>query len=382
MRLQIEKAPFIKSWSLAERSVGTTSAMNILSGIRLRATTQGVTLSATDLKTSISLEARGVTVGEEGDAVFPVKVVGDLFKKVPGETFSLELNQGKASISAARNRYRFSTYPVEEFPKLPTSKGASFFCATTVGALSDLLDEGTLAASQQEEFPQYLSCAFFKVDPRSLSVVTTDSRRLSLSRTEITEGADFGQLLLPMKGVKELQRVLGALDDSLDLKILADDAQAYFKTEDVEFAVRKTDAHFPAYEKILPTTRTTWMKVDKSLFLEALERIEIVVRDYNRMVLLQLSPGGNLVLTGKAPDVGEAVEVLDAEIDGESLRIALNVRFAIDGVKALRSSEAQLDFNGPEGHLLLKRSDSDDFLCLIAPIALTEEELTAEADEV
>ena len=55
---------------------------------------ESVLLQATDIKTSIICFASGVTVNEPGEAVFPIKMVSDLFKKAPGEEFTVEVNEG------------------------------------------------------------------------------------------------------------------------------------------------------------------------------------------------------------------------------------------------------------------------------------------------
>ena len=124
MKLRIEKNSFIKSWQMAERNTSTTSTLSVLSGIRCLADGNSIILQATDLKTSVTCRAAGVTVEEPGEVVFPIKVVGELFKKVPADSFIVDVQAGKANLSAGKSHYRFTTYPVEEFPKLPVSSAA------------------------------------------------------------------------------------------------------------------------------------------------------------------------------------------------------------------------------------------------------------------
>ena len=120
MKLTINKKQFIQSWSLAERSTSASSSMNILSSVLVRAEFDSVILQATDVRTSIICKAAGVTVIEQGEAVFPIKMVSELFKKAPGEEFSLTVEDGRAVLKADRSRYNFSTYPVREFPAIPS----------------------------------------------------------------------------------------------------------------------------------------------------------------------------------------------------------------------------------------------------------------------
>ena len=380
--MRIEKNAFIKSWQMAERNTSTTSTLSVLSGIRCLADGSSITLQATDLKTSVTCRAAGVTVEEPGEVVFPIKVVGELFKKVPADSFVVDVQAGKATLLAEKSRYRFTTYPVEEFPKLPVSSAARLLFDTTVGDLERLLDEGTFSGSPNEEFPQYLGTALFQVGEGTVRVVSSDGRRLSLSVADVPKGesGEENRILLPLKGLNELKRVLGTMEDQAPLRALVDDSQAYFQSDGVEFSVRRVDSSFPPYEKILTKNRTTWMTVDRMSFVSALERAELVVRDFSRMIVMNLAPGGSLRISARAPEVGTAAEELDADIDGESLRIAFNARYLLEGLKALQGSLAHLCFNGPNGQMSLSRPGEENFLYVLMPITLPEEEPVAGED--
>lgn len=152
MKLRIEKNSFIKSWQMAERNTSATSTLSVLSGIRCLADGNSITLQATDLKTSVTCRAAGVTVEEPGEVVFPIKVVGELFKKVPADTFVVDVQAGRATLTAEKSRYRFTTYPVEEFPRLPVSSAARVLFDSSVGDIQRLLDEGTFSGSPNEKF--------------------------------------------------------------------------------------------------------------------------------------------------------------------------------------------------------------------------------------
>lgn len=378
MRLTIDKVPFLKSWQLAERNVGTSSAVNTLTGVLCTAEENHITLQATDLKTCLTCNAQGITVERNGSAVFPVKVVGDIFKKIPAKQFTVEVSEGSALITAGRNKYRFGTYRVEEFPRIPSSATGEYYCDLSCGELLRVLGEGSISGSVNDEFPQYLSGASLQLEEGRLTVAATDTRRLSLSRTMVREGTQGAQLVLPIRGLRELGRVLSSCESEDPVRILVDGAQAFFQFPGGEFSVRRIDTKFPAYEKFLAKDRTTWMVMDKDALLAAVERMDLIVRDFTRMVVLQLSPAGNLHISAQAPEVGDAMEELDAEIDGEPLRIAFNVRFLLDGLKAVSGTLVHLSFNGSVGQMTMSRPDDDAFLYVAMPIALSEEDAFSE----
>lgn len=377
MKLAVNKKQFLGSWSLAERSTSAGGTVSILSSILVKASAESVILQATDIKTSVICRAAGVSVLEPGEAVFPIKMVSDLFKKAPGEEFTLDVDGGKVVLKAGRSKYNFSTYPVSEFPALPSSDEADLFCSIPAGELAKVLDEGTLAASAGEEFPLYLSSANLQIISSRLNVVSTDTRRLALSAAPVAGGREGESALLPMKGIKELQRILGSLTPETEVKVLFDGAQFYFKTDTLEFTVRRVESKFPPYEKILPKHSTLDVLTDRGELISALERVDVIVRDFNRMVVLDMAPESPFVLRGKAPDFGQAKEEIEAETTGEKLRIAVNSKFFLEALKVLRDPQVKLSFNGQSGHMSVRRGDGDDFLCLIAPINLSEEELKA-----
>lgn len=380
MKLLIEKNSFLKSWQMAERTTGSKSTVSILAGIRCLADETGLHLEATDLKTSLKCRAEGAEVQEPGETILPTKAMGELFKKAPGDRFSLEVTKGRATLTAGRSRYTLTVLPVEEFPLLPRSESARLFCDTTVQAMSRLFEEGTFAGSPNEEFPQYLSAALLQIQEGKLKTVATDGRRLSLSQTPLSDASGEGQLLLPLNGLRELHRLLSAVESEAPVRILEDDSQAYFQVQGVEFSIRRVDSSFPPYEKILLPERTSWMMVGRSSLEEALERANVVVRDFTKSVILQLTPGGSLRIRGQAPDIGEAREELAADIDGEPLRVAFNISYLLDGIRALRDEVVELSFNGSHGQMRMSRPGEESFLYVLMPITLSEEE--SDDDEV
>ena len=374
MKLSINKKQFLQSWALAERSAAGGNTMGVLSSVLIKADEKGVFLQATDVRTSICCEAFGISVEDFGSAVFPVKMVSELFKKAPGEEFTITVTEEKAVLKAGKSRYNFSTFPVKEFPELPSSKTAKKFCTISAKDLSKVLEEGTIAASLTEDFPLYLSSANLALKQGILSVVSTDTRRLALSSTVVKEEEEEGNYLLPMKGIKEIQRILSFFEPEEDVTLLVDAAQLFFVARGIEFTIRRVDSHFPAYERILPKTRTTNLITDRSNLISALERIDIVVRDHNRMVVLDISEGESFLMKGKAPDFGQAKEEIAAKVTGEEIKFGVNTKFFMEALKVLRDQEVSISFNGNQGHLSVKRVGEDSFLCLIAPINIPADE--------
>ena len=373
MKLEITQNVFMKYWTMAERVTGTKSTMATLASILCEADENSVTLNATDLKTTIRIKAEGVNVLEPGTAILPLKVVGELFKKIAVSPFTVEVEDEKGTITAGRSHYSFTTYMVADFPELPSPRAAEEFTRVPAGELGRVLAEGSIAGAPNEDFPKYLSGGLLQISGGELRVVATDGRRLSLSKTLVQnsgEADELREMLLPLKSLDEYKSVLASVPPDQEVEVLQDGAVTYFNVPGVQYSVRCIDSKFPNYERILSNTSTTQLKAERASFLSALDRINVVVSDSSRMVLLTLSPGAAMGLTGRAPEVGEANESVDAEIDGEPLKVAFNVGYLIAGIKAFHGSEVSLSFNGSEGQMMISRPEGEDFIYMLMPIKL------------
>jgi hypothetical protein len=130
------------------------------------------------------------------------------------------------------------------------------------------------------------------------------------------------------------------------------------------------------------------MLVKREELLSALDRIDIIVRSHTRVVVMHLSPGGQLKLTGKAPEFGTVVEVLDADIEGDPLKAGFNVGFLQDGLKSIKSAvggaggeNVSMNLNGEAGQMTLCRDKSEDFLYMLMPVRITEQDMIDPEEE-
>ena len=181
MKLEINRTEFLKAWQMAEHSSNVKSAMNAVSGILINAG-DAVTLEATDFKTAIRCTASGVQTVEAGSAVLPVRLFGDFLKKIQSDTATLEVVQERGTLTAGRNKMRFSTFPVSEFPNIPRSDSALALADVLAADLMRAINEGSVASSTPVDFPKYLGTCLVKVQENLMSVVSTDSKRLSISK--------------------------------------------------------------------------------------------------------------------------------------------------------------------------------------------------------
>ena len=387
MKIEISRSEFLKAWQMAERSSSARSTVGSLGGVLATAMEDKVMLSATDLKTSIKCVAGGTNVLKDGSAIFPVRVLGELFKKAPTDVISVEIEGEKGVLISGRNKTRFSTWPFEDFPKLAQSDSADVLCDVLASDFLRILSEGSIASSPTDDFPKYLGACLIQFKSGLLHVVSTDGHRLSLSRcTCESQSQNDVDLLLPILSVRELQRLLQGVGQDKSgagvVRILYDGSMAWFQMGGVEFSIRRVESSFPNYERILNPNTTTSMLLNRTDLLSALDRVDIIVRSHTRLVVMHIAPGEELKLTGRAPEFGTATEMLDATISGDALKAGFNVGFVQDGLKSLSFDSVKMSLNGEAGQMTIRRDGSDDFLYMLMPVRVTEQDVIEEEENV
>ena len=380
MKLELERQNFLKAWQTAEKFAATKTAKDSTRGVLITASDDNtVILEATDLKTSVRCKAQGANVIESGFAVIPASIFGEMLKKLPdsdnGSSLLLEVNSERGFLNAGRHKTRFAVIPADEFPKIPESSGAETVCDVNATLLAKTIAEGSSAASQPQDFPKYLGTCLLRTAEGFIIGVSTDGRRLSLSKAPCNIMKDE-DLLLPAAALKELGKIIASsCSDDDSVRILADSSTAWFGLRDIEFSIRRIDSIFPKFERILNTEVRTSLSVNAAELSSSLERIDIIAKTTTAHIMaVSLNPDGELRITARAPELGTASEVVQAGITGDKMQLGFNVSYFLDGLKALGGKDAVIEFSGEEGQTRMKRAEGDDFLYMLMPARLSPQD--------
>ncbi|MBQ7577929.1 MAG: DNA polymerase III subunit beta [Synergistaceae bacterium] len=382
MKLELERQSFLKAWQTAEKSAGTKTPKDVISGILVKADENGnVTLEATDLKSSVKCKANGVKVIEPGTAVLSLNIFGNLLKKTTEENITLDVNSERGLLIYGKSKIRFAIFNVDEFPRLPDSAESELVCEIMCADLIRLISEGTAASSQPQDFPKYLGTCLFRTSESEIKSVSTDGKRLALSKMicNVTKSQD---LLLPAPALRELGKMLSSGNGDETVKISCDTSTAWFALPEIEYSIRLIDSTFPNYERILNNETRTTLRISRDKLLAVIDRIDIIARMTPAHIMaLELKPGEELIITARAPDAGTAREFLEAGIEGGYMQIGFNVSYFQDGLRALGSGDIVIEFSHEEGQCRMTRSESDDFLYMLMPARLSSQD-TISDDEI
>ena len=88
--------------------------------------------------------------------------------------------------------------------------------------------------------------------------------------------------------------------------------------DNVELFMRLIDGDFPDYTKVIPVGNPNIAKLDHEELLRALRRVSILSSERYKGIKMEFA-NGKLSISANNPDLGEAVEEVDADYKGKTI---------------------------------------------------------------
>ncbi|MGE4425096.1 MAG: DNA polymerase III subunit beta [Solirubrobacteraceae bacterium] len=338
-----------------------------LSGVQIAATADRIELRATDLQIGLRIAIEG-EVEQPGTVVLPARLLLDIARQAPGPRISLELRQDEqdVEVTAGSAVFQLRTLRAEDFPPLPEPADATAvevpaaaFVATTTKVVR--------SAARDDTRP-LLACVLVRAEGDGLTMVATDSYRLSEKRTTLETPLEGGfEANVPARVMQELERLVPATGAET-LSVARGENQVLFTVGDHVLSSRLVDGTFPQYRSLIPETFDHELRISTSELREVVGRVSLLAQ---KAAALRLAfSEGELTVSSQTQDVGEAKESLPVPFHGEPLDIGFNPEYLRDGLASIESDEVLLRLTSPIRPGLLQTADDQGFLYLIMPIRL------------
>ena len=235
----------------------------------------------------------------------------------------------------------------------------------------------TLFASSGDEAKQLLTGVHLRLDPSGLECAATDGHRLAvlcLAHANAAVEGDGGEpfaVTVPARSLRELERLLSGRQSAEPLSLFYDRGQVVFLWADQVLTSRSLDGTYPNYRQLIPESFSRTIALDRRTLVSALERVAVLADQHNNVVKLSAEPAtGQLLIQADAQDVGSGSEGLAASITGDAIQIAFNVRYLLDGLKAMACDQVLLQCNAATTPAILTPVEGDQFTYLVMPVQI------------
>jgi DNA polymerase-3 subunit beta len=356
MKLICSQGDLSSNLSLVSRAVPSRPTHPVLANILLQADaeTNQVSLTAFDLSLGIR-SSFSAEVLESGAIALPAKLLVDITSRLPEGEITLDDQSGDAggegilvTLKPKSGRYQVRAMGAEEFPELPVIENAEAITLTTAALIEGL--KGSLFATSSDETKQVLTGVHLTLKQDTLEFAATDGHRLAVLETtneRPVEGSEQVEVTVPAKALRELQRMLGHNSTSEEtVAVYLDQGQVVFAWQNQRLTSRTLEGQYPAYRQLIPRQFERQVTLERKQFISTLERIAVLADQKNNIVKVSIDNANQeITLSCEAQDVGSGTESMPAQISGEDIDIAFNVKYLMEGLKELPSSEIQMHLN-------------------------------------
>ncbi|MHA3960286.1 DNA polymerase III subunit beta [Synechococcus sp. LTW-G] len=376
MKLVCSQAELSSSLQLVSRAVAARPTHPVLANVLLTADAGTGRLSLTGFDLSLGIQTSlSASVATSGAITLPARLFGEIVSRMPADspiTLSCEDGSEQVELTSLSGSYQMRGMPADDFPELPLAQAG-----TPIKLDPEVLIKGlraTLFASSGDEAKQLLTGVHLGLDQSGLECAATDGHRLAVLRLQNASSSEAElDVTVPARSLRELERLLSSRGGSDAVSLFCDRGQVVFQWADQVLTSRSLDGTYPNYRQLIPESFGRQLQVDRKGLLSALERVAVLADQHNNVVKLTSDPAaGQLSISADAQDVGSGSEAIGAQVTGDAIQIAFNVRYVLEGLKAMGCEQVQLQCNAPTTPVVLAPQDDSSFTYLVMPVQIRQ----------
>ena len=390
MKVVCSQSELNAALQLVSRAVATRPTHPVLANVLLTADAGTGRLSLTGFDLNLGIQTSlSASVESSGAITLPARLLGEIVSRLSSDspiTLATEESGEQVQLTSLSGSYQMRGMPADDYPDLPMVESGKSLKLQATGLVEAL--KGTLFASSADEAKQLLTGVHLQFNQRSLEAAATDGHRLAVLQVSdalqadpavdldstdnaAEESADLA-VTLPARSLREVERLMAGWRSEEPVSLFCDRGQVVFLAADQMVTSRTLEGTYPNYRQLIPDGFSRTLGLDRRGLIAALERIAVLADQHNNVVKFSSEPEQGLVqISADAQDVGSGSESLPANLSGDAMQIAFNVRYLLDGLKAMGSERVVLHCNAPTTPAVLKpEQDTDGFTYLVMPVQI------------
>jgi len=374
MRVSVSQQQLAQGLGVVSRAVSPRSTLPVLGNVLLATDEGRLRLAATNLELGISSWI-GAQIQEDGSITVPARLLADLVSTLPNDTVHLSVNMSTCTLTVrcGSSNTDIKGIDAQEFPPMPATdmtEGVQI----KLSEFKEMIQQVTFAASSDEARPM-LQGAQTMLSGNEISMAATDGFRISVRKVTLDDPVSKPQsMIIPARALNELARIASDPDGVIRMIVPSGRGQVVFRLDSAELVSQLIDGNFPDYKVIVPRSFKSHTIVSTASFLKACRQAEIIARNGNNVVRLNLQPNadrpGQVEVSAQTEETGSNETVIDATIDGPGLAIAFNVRFLREVLEVIKTPNLVLETNDHKSPARVQPVGDESFLHIIMPMHL------------
>jgi len=375
VKIRVERDVLAEAVAWVARSLPARPPAPVLAGLLLKAEDGALSFSSFDYEVSarVSVDAE---IDEDGTVLVSGRPLPDIRRALPNRPVEISTDGVRATVVCGSSRFTLHTLPGEEYPALPQMPNAT---GTVPGEVfASAVQQVAIAAGRDDTLP-VLTGVRIEIEGDTVTLASTDRYRFAVREfLWKPENPDASAVaLVPAKTLLDTAKSLTS-GDQVTLALSgsgAGEGLIGFEGAGRRTTTRLLEGDLPKYRTLFPTEFNSVAVIETAPFVEAVKRVSLVA-ERNTPVRLSFEQGV-LILEAGSSDDAQAVERVDAQLEGDDISIAFNPTFLLDGLSAIDAPVAQLSFTTSTKPALLSGRPAVDaeadeaYKYLIMPVRLS-----------
>ena len=366
MKFTCEKYLLSAAVAATARAAASKSPNPALEGLLIEAA-NGVKITGYDLVKGIYTNF-AADVAEPGSVVLSARLFDNIIRNLPDDIVTVECDKKNMTrITCGNADFSIIGIDSENYPELP-SVDLQKSVTVPQSTLRNMINQTIFAVSDNETRPVYTG-ALFEISDGKLTVISVDGYRLAMRR-EVPESATLPDcsFIAPGAALQDVEKMCTDSDDPVTIVVGA--KHISFAVNNYVLITRRLEGEFLDYKKAIPAEFNYHLKMERSKFLKAVDRVSLIIDDRIKNPLRCVFGDGKLNMYC-VTSLGKGEDVCPFEGNAENLEIGFNNRYLQDALKAAPADELEVCLNSGASPCVIVPSDgSDRFLYMVLPVRL------------
>jgi DNA polymerase-3 subunit beta len=346
MKFRVAREVLADAVAWTARSLPPRPSVPVLAGILLEVEGNQLSVSGFDYEVSARSEVE-VHATESGRVLVPGRLLAEITRALPPHPVEITAEGPRLAIACSNARFSLPTLPVEDYPSLPAMPSSAG--AVDSDVFAEAVGQVAVAAGRDDTLPM-LTGVRLEIEDDLITLAATDRYRLAVRefawRPE-TPGLSAA-VLVPARTLADAAKTLTSGPEIVLSLSSGSSGEGILglSGKDRQTTTRLLDAEFVKYRAIMPNDSAANATLPVGLFTDAAKRVALVA-ERGTPLRCEFTPGQVTLRAGGTDEEGQAEERCDVDFDGEPLTIGFNPTFLLDGLAAVHTERARMDFTSP-----------------------------------
>ena len=393
MHFAVQKDVLVKALKDVTAALATRVVQPILSNVLIQSIDEAtIKFHGTDLDLTIETKTSAV-VYTPGSITLPGKKLLEIVSKLPNDLVSFQVNKEtfETSVTCKRSKFSITGLPADDFPKTNEQRAkegvlmpadvlkrsitqtafaaAGFDASSILGGVYLVIDDGNFECTATDG--SRLAHRFEKLNVAVAAAAKVEGDNTAegeaKSATALLDKPTGLKAIIPAKACGEIVKVIDNQDGNKEVRMGVINGQITFETESHFLSTRLISGDYPRYQELFPKEFNYLATFKRDELMQAIDRVAIMSDDRTHLVKLHFE-AENVQISANTPDVGKAQEEVSITYEGDSLDVAVNVRYLTDVLQRLNVDEIKLEMTGALKPLIIKGLGDESYKYLLMPV--------------